>query len=100
MNDIKSRKWDLNKTPHGGLVNGELPPGVRKHAHKIIMDFIRSRPPLQPHTRRHLKPKPKPKKSFHEQLMDQIRKPSSRALLNKQDEIDRKFKPFQYRKSY
>jgi spire-like protein len=96
MNDIKSGKWDLNKTEINGQSLGELPPGVRKHAHKIIMDFIKSRPPLQPNTKRHLKPKPKPKKSFHEQLMDHIRKPSSRALLNKQDEIDRKFRPFQY----
>ena len=30
------------------LVEGRVPPMVKKDAHDIILDFIRSRPPLKP----------------------------------------------------
>ena len=30
------------------MVDGKLPPKVKKDAHDIILDFIRSRPPLKP----------------------------------------------------
>ena len=30
------------------MVDGELPPRVKKDAHDLILDFIRSRPPLKP----------------------------------------------------
>ena len=29
-------------------VNGDIPPTVKKDAHAVILDFIRSRPPLKP----------------------------------------------------
>lgn len=29
-------------------VNGDIPPRLKKSAHEIILDFIRSRPPLNP----------------------------------------------------
>ena len=30
------------------MVDGDLPPSVKKDAHDVILDFIRSRPPLKP----------------------------------------------------
>ena len=30
------------------LVDGKIPPKVKRDAHDIILDFIRSRPPLRP----------------------------------------------------
>ena len=43
MDDIRSRRYKLNK------VNvDELPPKVKKDAHDVILEFIRSRPPLKP----------------------------------------------------
>ena len=44
MDDIRSRRYKLNKV----MVDGELPPKAKKDAHDIILDFIRSRPPLRP----------------------------------------------------
>ena len=44
MDDIRSRRYKLNKV----MVDGELPPRVKKDAHDLILDFIRSRPPLKP----------------------------------------------------
>ena len=29
-------------------VNGDLPPRTKKDAHEVILEFIRSRPPLHP----------------------------------------------------
>ena len=29
-------------------VNGDIPPKLKKSAHEVILDFIRSRPPLNP----------------------------------------------------
>ena len=40
MDDIRSKRYALNKV--------DLPPNVKKDAHEIILDFIRSRPPLKP----------------------------------------------------
>ena len=44
MDDIRSRRYKLNKV----MVDGEIPPKVKKDAHDIILEFIRSRPPLKP----------------------------------------------------
>jgi spire-like protein len=44
MEDIRSRRYKLNKV----MVDGALPPKVKKVAHDMILDFIRSRPPLKP----------------------------------------------------
>lgn len=37
------RKYQLRKV----MVNGDIPPRVKKDAHALILDFIRSRPPLK-----------------------------------------------------
>lgn len=29
-------------------VNGDIPPRLKKSAHEVILEFIRSRPPLNP----------------------------------------------------
>ena len=29
------------------MINGDLPPRIKRDAHTIILDFIRSRPPLR-----------------------------------------------------
>ena len=44
MEDIRARKFTLNKI----MVDGELPPRIKKDAHDIILHFIRHRPPLKP----------------------------------------------------
>lgn len=44
MDDIRSRRYKLNKI----MVDGEIPQMVKKDAHNIILEFIRSRPPLRP----------------------------------------------------
>lgn len=43
MDDIRSRRYKLNKV----MVDGSLPKRVKKDAHAIILEFIRSRPPLR-----------------------------------------------------
>jgi spire-like protein len=48
LDDIRSRRYKLNKV----MVNGDLPPRVKKDAHALILDFIRSRPPLVPVSKR------------------------------------------------
>lgn len=44
--------WMQNTEMHISLspfqVNGDIPPRLKKSAHEIILDFIRSRPPLNP----------------------------------------------------
>ena len=44
MDNIRSRRYKLNKV----MVDGQLPPKVKKDAHDVILEFIRSRPPLKP----------------------------------------------------
>ena len=44
MDDIRSRRYSLKKV----MVDGGIPPLVKKDAHDVILDFIRSRPPLRP----------------------------------------------------
>lgn len=35
-------------------VNGDIPPRLKKSAHEIILEFIRSRPPLNPVSSTHV----------------------------------------------
>uniref|UniRef100_A0A0L8G9A9 KIND domain-containing protein n=1 Tax=Octopus bimaculoides TaxID=37653 RepID=A0A0L8G9A9_OCTBM len=44
MKDIVFKRYRLNKI----MVNGDIPPKVKHDAHTMILDFIRSRPPLHP----------------------------------------------------
>ncbi|KAF2365191.1 hypothetical protein FHG87_004063 [Trinorchestia longiramus] len=53
MEDIRSRRYTLNKV----MVNGDIPQRVKKDAHSIILDFIRSRPPLKKASERRLAPR-------------------------------------------
>ncbi|KAI4534167.1 hypothetical protein MG293_015027, partial [Ovis ammon polii] len=43
MQDIRARNYKLRKV----MVDGDIPPRVKKDAHELILDFIRSRPPLK-----------------------------------------------------
>ena len=44
--DVKSN--DKHFYPFQVMVEGRLPPKVKRDAHDVILDFIRSRPPLKP----------------------------------------------------
>ena len=43
MDDIRSRRYKLRQV----MVDGVIPPRVKKDAHAVILEFIRSRPPLR-----------------------------------------------------
>ena len=48
MEDIRARKYTLNKVPDPATTSDVLPPNVKRDAHDVIPEFIRSRPPLKP----------------------------------------------------
>jgi len=43
---MQNREIPISLSPF--QVNGDIPPRLKKSAHEIILDFIRSRPPLNP----------------------------------------------------
>ncbi|XP_037650824.1 protein spire homolog 1 isoform X2 [Sebastes umbrosus] len=69
MDDIRSKRYKLRKV----MLNGDIPPRLKKSAHEIILDFIRSRPPLNPVAARKLKPHPPRPRSLHERLLEGIK---------------------------
>ncbi|XP_026527736.1 protein spire homolog 1 isoform X2 [Notechis scutatus] len=69
MDDIRSKRYTLRKV----MVNGNIPPRLKKSAHEIILDFIRSRPPLNPASARKLKPTPPRPRSLHERILEEIK---------------------------
>ncbi|KAJ8290970.1 hypothetical protein GJAV_G00019790 [Gymnothorax javanicus] len=69
MNDIRSKRYSLRKV----MVNGDIPPRLKKSAHEVILDFIRSRPPLNPVAARKLKPHPQRPQSLHERILEEIK---------------------------
>ncbi|XP_035286382.1 protein spire homolog 1-like isoform X7 [Anguilla anguilla] len=69
MDDIRSKRYNLRKV----MVNGDVPPKLKKSAHEVILDFIRSRPPLNPVAARKLKPHPYRPRSLHERILDEIK---------------------------
>ncbi|XP_028336537.1 protein spire homolog 1 isoform X10 [Physeter macrocephalus] len=69
MDDIRSKRYTLRKV----MVNGDIPPRLKKSAHEIILDFIRSRPPLNPASARKLKPTPPRPRSLHERILEEIK---------------------------
>ncbi|MED6241071.1 Protein spire 1 [Ataeniobius toweri] len=69
MDDIRSKRYKLRKV----MVNGDIPPRLKKSAHEIILEFIRSRPPLNPVSARKLKPHPPRPRSLHERLLEDIK---------------------------
>jgi len=73
MDDIRSRRYKLNKV----MIGGSLPKRIKKDAHAIILEFIRSRPPLRRATERVLGPEPKRDQTPIERLMESIRQQPS-----------------------
>ncbi|KAL6430280.1 hypothetical protein ACFW04_007773 [Cataglyphis niger] len=65
MDDIREKRYHLRKTP---------PTPSRKDAHAIILEFIRSRPPLKKASERRLRPLQK-ECTLRELLMESIKKP-------------------------
>ncbi|KAM5222325.1 protein spire homolog 1 [Ctenodactylus gundi] len=87
MDDIRCRRYTLRKV----MVNGDIPPRLRKSAHEIILDFIRSRPPLNPVAARKLKPTPPRPRSLHERMLEEIK--SERKLRPVSPEEMRRGRP-------
>ncbi|XP_067087781.1 protein spire homolog 1 isoform X2 [Osmerus mordax] len=69
MDDIRSKRYKLRKV----MVNGDVPPKLKKSAHEVILDFIRSRPPLNPVASRKLKPQAQPPPTLHERILEGIK---------------------------
>ncbi|XP_044149376.1 protein spire homolog 1 isoform X2 [Bufo gargarizans] len=69
MDDIRFKRYTLRKV----MVQGDIPPRLKKSAHEIILDFIRSRPPLNPVSARKLKPTPPRPQSLHERILEGIK---------------------------
>ncbi|XP_048829324.1 protein spire homolog 2 isoform X2 [Brienomyrus brachyistius] len=69
MQDIRARKYQLRKV----MVDGDIPTRVKRDAHELILDFIRSRPPLKPVSERSLPPPPLEQQSLHEQILAEIK---------------------------
>lgn len=65
MDDIRSRRYTLRK------VDGAIPQSVKKDAHAMILEFIRSRPPLKKASERKLPP-PKREATPREKLLASI----------------------------
>ncbi|XP_067905375.1 protein spire homolog 2 isoform X2 [Heterodontus francisci] len=88
MQDIKARNYKLRKV----MVDGDIPPCVKKNAHELILEFIRSRPPLKPVSERNLGPKPQKPRSLHERILEEIKskrklRPVHTAGRNKNKEV-------------
>uniref|UniRef100_A0A667ZWR4 Spire-type actin nucleation factor 1b n=1 Tax=Myripristis murdjan TaxID=586833 RepID=A0A667ZWR4_9TELE len=69
MDDIRSKRYKLRKV----MVNGDIPPRLKKSAHEVILEFIRSRPPLNPVAARKLKPQTQPPPTLHERILEEIK---------------------------
>ncbi|GAA6221242.1 protein spire homolog 2 [Lates japonicus] len=69
MQDIRARKFQLRKV----MVDGDIPTRVKRNAHELILDFIRSRPPLKPVTERSLPPPPPQQQSLHDRVLAEIK---------------------------
>ncbi|KAJ1083843.1 hypothetical protein NDU88_003998 [Pleurodeles waltl] len=69
MQDIRARNYKLRTV----MVDGDIPPKVKKDAHELILDFIRSRPPLKPVSERNLRPMPLKQRSLHEKILEEIK---------------------------
>nr|XP_057909113.1 protein spire homolog 1 isoform X1 [Doryrhamphus excisus] len=69
MDDIRSKRYKLRKV----MVNGDIPPRIKKSAHEVILEFIRSRPPLNPVSARKLKPPTQPPPTLHERILEEIK---------------------------
>ena len=69
LNDIRSQRHKLKHvTPNEDILHR-----IKKDAHELILEFIRSRPPLVPVSRRRLPPVPPKQQTVYEKLMHSIR---------------------------
>uniref|UniRef100_A0A671RTK6 Spire-type actin nucleation factor 2 n=1 Tax=Sinocyclocheilus anshuiensis TaxID=1608454 RepID=A0A671RTK6_9TELE len=68
MQDIRSRKYKLRKV----VVDGNIPTCVKRNAHELILDSIRSRPPLKPVSERSLPP-PQRQQTLHDRVLAEVR---------------------------
>ncbi|CAB1334179.1 unnamed protein product [Coregonus sp. 'balchen'] len=87
MDDIRSKRYKLRKV----MVNNDIPPRLKKSAHEVILDFIRSRPPLNPAAARKLKPQPQVPPTLHERILDEIK--SERKLRPVSPDVIRRSRP-------
>ncbi|XP_075795930.1 protein spire homolog 2 isoform X2 [Pelodiscus sinensis] len=69
MQDIRARNYKLRQV----MVDGDIPPRVKKDAHERILDFIRSRPPLKQVSERRLRPLPQKQRTLHEKILEEIK---------------------------
>lgn len=69
MDDIRSKRFKLRQV----TVNGDIPPRLKKSAHEVILEFIRSRPPLNPVAARKLKPQVEHPPCLHERILKEIK---------------------------
>ncbi|XP_019497994.1 PREDICTED: protein spire homolog 2 isoform X3 [Hipposideros armiger] len=69
MQDIRARNYKLRKV----MVDGDIPPRVKKDAHELILDFIRSRPPLKQVSERRLRPLPQRPRTLHERMLEEVK---------------------------
>ncbi|XP_062255836.1 protein spire homolog 1 isoform X1 [Platichthys flesus] len=69
MDDIRFQRFKLRKV----MVNGDIPPRLKKSAHEVILEFIRSRPPLNPASARKLKPQTQQPPTLHERILEEIK---------------------------
>ncbi|XP_060247795.1 protein spire homolog 2 isoform X2 [Meriones unguiculatus] len=69
MQDIRARNYKLRKV----MVDGDIPPRVKKDAHELILDFIRSRPPLKQVSERRLRPVPQKQRTPREKILEEIK---------------------------
>uniref|UniRef100_A0A8C2TWL1 Spire type actin nucleation factor 2 n=1 Tax=Coturnix japonica TaxID=93934 RepID=A0A8C2TWL1_COTJA len=69
MQDIRARNYKLRKV----MVDGDIPPRVKKDAHELILEFIRSRPPLKQASERRLRPLPQKQRTLHEEILEEIK---------------------------
>ncbi|XP_068426026.1 protein spire homolog 1 isoform X2 [Clinocottus analis] len=69
MDDIRSKRFKLRKV----MINGAIPPRLKKSAHEVILEFIRSRPPLNPVSARKLKPQTQLPPTLHERILEEIK---------------------------
>ncbi|KAM8870746.1 protein spire homolog 1 isoform 2-T2 [Spinachia spinachia] len=69
MDDIRSKRYKLRKV----MINGSIPQRLKKSAHEVILDFIRSRPPLNPVSARKLKPQTELPPTLHERILKEIK---------------------------
>lgn len=60
-------------SPPSPQVDGDIPPRVKKDAHELILDFIRSRPPLKQVSERRLRPVPQKQRTLHEKILEEIK---------------------------